>query len=126
MITRYSLYAIAFILLAVILDSGMSWIVNINKPYVSFKDFFEVMIISLITAWISISIMKFIRTKSLLSMNLEGKEVVNVYGSLIGKVVGINGDKEVVILQSMFGKRITISFDSILSVRDEILVKTYL
>ncbi len=125
-VTRYSLYAIALVLISLIIDVGANWILNINTPYVSFSDFFFTILSSLIIAWISIVVINMIRVQSLLSMKLEGKEVINLNGSFIGRVVGVDGANSSVILQNSFGKRISLSFDSVFSVTDQVVVKSFL
>ncbi|MFA5050250.1 MAG: DUF373 family protein [Candidatus Micrarchaeia archaeon] len=125
-VTRYSLYAIALVLISLIIDVGSNWILNLNPPYVSFSDFFFTIISTLIIAWISIVVINMIRIKSLLAMKLEGKEVINLNGSFIGRVVGVDGAKGSVILQNSFGKRISLSFDSVFSVTDQVVVKSFI
>jgi uncharacterized membrane protein len=125
-VTRHSLYAIALVLISLIIDVGSNWILNLNPPYVSFSDFFFTIISTLIIAWISIVVINMIRIKSLLAMKLEGKEVINLNGSFIGRVVGVDGAKGSVILQNSFGKRISLSFDSVFSVTDQVVVKSFI
>lgn len=123
-ITRYSLYSVAVILLALILDVGSNWITNVRSPYVSFGDFFVVLLSSLVIAWVSTIVISFIRTNSLLSMKLEGKEVINTNGGFIGRIIGVDGSHGNIILQNVFGKRISMPFDSIFSVSEQVIVRS--
>jgi sporulation protein YlmC with PRC-barrel domain len=58
------------------------------------------------------------RNDLLLSMKLEGREVVNEYGTYMGKIVGVSGQESSLVLQSMFEKRFTIPFRMVSVVTD--------
>ncbi|MDD5022879.1 MAG: DUF373 family protein [Candidatus ainarchaeum sp.] len=124
MITRYAVYAIAFVLLALILDIGSNWITNIREPYISFGEFFSILIISLFIAWVSTIIIGFIRTNSLLSLKMEGKEVINTNGGFVGRIVGVDGANGTIIIQNVFDRRMVIPFDSVFSVSDQVVVQS--
>ncbi len=123
-VTKYAQYSVAAVLLTLILDVGSKWIINMDPPYASFGDFFFTMLSSLVIAWISIVVINFIKTNSLLSMKLEGKEVINVNGSFIGRIVGVDGAHGLIILQNIFGKKISLPFDSISSVSEKVITKS--
>ncbi|MBN2478476.1 DUF373 family protein [Candidatus Micrarchaeota archaeon] len=122
-ITTYSLYGIAFVLISLVLRVGSDWILNLEPPYVSFGDFLFVIVVSIMAAALSLKVVKFLRTNSLLSMKMEGKEVINDYGSFIGRVVGVDGKNGMIIIQNIFDKRLMISFDTVSSVGEQIVIK---
>ena len=125
-ITNYATYAVAFVLLALVIRTGSDWILNFREPYVSFGDLLFVMVVSLIVAYSSIKLMMFIRSKSLLSLKLEGREVINQYGSLIGRIVGVDGKHGTFIIQNIFNKKITIGFDDVYSISDQVIIKGFI
>jgi len=124
LITRYSLYAIALILAMLVLKTGSDWILNYKPPYVSFSDFFSVLLIAIIAGYVSTNIVRSMRTDMLVNMKLEGKEVINDHGTYIGKVVGINGIEGSILVQTMFEKKYGLPFNLITSVGENIIVKT--
>ncbi|MFA6530317.1 MAG: DUF373 family protein [Candidatus Micrarchaeia archaeon] len=118
MITTYSIYAVAAILLTLVLNIGSRWVLNISEPYVSFSDFIIAILFAMLAGYISTILIKDIRVDLLLRMKLDGKEVINEHGAYMGKVVGVNGTDSTMILQTMFEKRFTIPFSLVRTVTD--------
>ncbi len=123
-ITRYAMYAVAVLLSAMILSIGTQWVLNISEPYVSFGDFTAAIIIGLIIGYASIAIISMIRRGSILSMKLEGKEVINENGNYMGKVLGADAKKEQLFIQNPLGRKFSLSFRYIYSIEDSIFVKS--
>lgn len=123
-ITRYSLYAVAILLSAMVLSIGAQWVLNLDEPYVSFGDFLSAILIGLAIGYASIMIIGMIRKNSILSMKLEGKDVVNENGNFMGKVLGVDAKKEQLVLQNPLGRKFSLSFRHIYSIEDSIFVKS--
>ncbi len=132
-ITKYSLYAIALILSVLVLKVGADWVLNLSygqatkfgiefKP-VSFGQFLLVLIGALAAAYLSNQAIKQMRTDLLVTMRLDGREVLNEYGNYVGKIVGVNGATNSIIIQTIFEKKFTIPFTSVSSIGDNVIVK---
>ncbi|MFA5412541.1 MAG: DUF373 family protein [Candidatus Micrarchaeia archaeon] len=124
-VTRYALYAIALLLTAMILSIGAQWVLNLDEPYVSFGDFLLAIVVGLVIGYTAIMIIGMIRKGSILSMKLEGKEVINENGNFVGKVIGVDARKEQLILQNPLGRRFSFAFRHIYSIEESIFVKAY-
>ncbi len=122
-ITRYGMYAIAFLLLFLVITAAARWVVNFDPPYVSFGMLISIIFLSVIIAYISNKLISFIKTNSLLSMKLDGKEVINLHGSYIGRIVGVDGIKGNIIIQNIFDKKVFLPFDSISLVAEQVIVR---
>jgi putative membrane protein len=123
-ITRYSLYAVAVLLTAMILSIGAQWVLNIEEPYVSFGDFLSAIIIGLVIGYAAIMIIGMVRKSSVLSMKLDGKDVINENGNFLGKVLGVDAKKEQLVLQNQLGRKFNLSFRHIYSIEDSVFVKS--
>jgi len=123
-ITRYSLYAIAVLLTAMILSIGAQWVLNIEEPYVSFGDFLSAIIIGLVIGYAAIMIIGMVRRGSILSMKLDGKDVINENGNFLGKVLGVDAKKEQLVLQNQLGRKFNLAFRHIYSIEESVFVKS--
>ncbi len=122
-ITRYSLYAVAATLMILVLYVGAKWVVNIEPPYVSFGEFLFTLVASVFIGYLSTTIIKDLRTDILVNMRLEGKEVINEQGSYIGKIIGVSGSENAIIVQTMFEKRYSLPIASVSSIGENVIVK---
>lgn len=123
-ITRYALYAVAVLLTAMVLSIGAQWVLNLEEPYVSFGDFLLSIVAGLFIGYAAIMVIGMIRKSSVLSMKLEGKDVINENGNFLGKVLGVDARKEQLVLQNQLGRRFNLSFRHIYSIEDSIFVKS--
>ena len=124
-ITKYSLYAVAATLAILVLYVGAKWVANIEPPYVSFGEFLFMLVATIFIGYISTTIIKDIRTDILITMKLEGKEVMNERGSYIGTVVGVDGNKNEIVIQTMIDKRYTLPISSVSSIGESVIVKEW-
>lgn len=122
-ITKYSLYAVATTLAVLVLKVGSDWVLNYFQPYVNFGDFLLTLIAAIIIGYVGTRIIKDIRTEMLVNMKLEGKEVINDYGNYIGKIVGVNGNEGILIVQTLFDKRFFLPFSSVSGINESVIVK---
>ncbi|MBS3068136.1 DUF373 family protein [Candidatus Micrarchaeota archaeon] len=122
-ITKYSLYAVAATLGILVVYVGAKWVANLEPPYVSFGEFLFTLIAAIFVGYISTRIIKDLRTNILVNMRLDGKEVINEYGSYIGKIIGVSGSDNTIIVQTMFEKRYALPISSVSSIGDNIIVR---
>ncbi len=121
-IIRYGTYAISILLLFLVISSASDWILNTKPPYVSFADFINVLLFAVFAAYISNMIVKKIKMNVISHMKIQGKEVNSEYGEYIGKVIGVDNQKELMIVQTPFGKKRNISLKEIREISDKISV----
>jgi len=122
-VTKYSLYAIAATLGILVLLVGSKWVLNLTAPYVSFGEFLLTLVGAIAIGYIGTKIIKDLRTEMLVNMKLEGKEVINEYGNYIGKVIGVSGSENSIIVQTMFEKRYSLPMAVVSSVGESVIVK---
>ncbi len=122
-ITRYAHMLLAILLTALILSVGAQWVLNIDPPYVGFGDFLFVLIYTMVLGYVATTVLEMIKRESLLGMKLEGKEVLTDAGSFLGKVLGVDGKKELLVVQSHLGRKFSLPFRHITSVGENIIVR---
>jgi len=122
MITKYSVYAIAAVLITLVVNVGSRWVLNFSEPYISFGEFISSIVLTMFAGYLSMIAIRDMRTDLLLNMKLEGKDVINEHGTFIGKVVGVSGADGTMILQSMFEKRFAVPFSMVSAVTDSNLI----
>ena len=122
-IAKYGLYMTSIVLFWLIFSVGADWVVNLEAPYVSFGDFVFVILVSLVLGYLCIYVIHKIKMDVVSRLHLENKEVLNEYGSYIGTVIGIDKRKNSMIIQSPFGQKKKVSFDSISDVEEKIIIK---
>ncbi len=122
-VTTYSLYVVGFTLAMTVLKIGSDWVLNIKPPYVSFGDFLLTLAVSLVVAYVSTRIITAIRKDMLLNMKLEGKEAVNEHGTYLGKIVGVDGNKGNLVIQTVFEKKYYMPFSSISAIAENVVLK---
>lgn len=123
-ITKYALYIVGFTLAVLVLKVGSDWVLNINEPYVYFSDFLITLLIAISLGYASTKIINSIRTDMLVRMRLEGKEAISENGTYLGKVVGVDGAKGKLIIQTMFDKKYTLPVSAVTSIEDNIILRT--
>ncbi|VVC04815.1 Uncharacterised protein [Candidatus Bilamarchaeum dharawalense] len=122
-IAKYLLYSAAAGLTTFVLLVGCSWIVNLTEPYVDFGTFLLCIGISLVLGYLATSFVNWYRKEILLEMKIEGKEAISEHGTYLGKIVGIDGKKGKLIIQTVFEKRYTLPISSVSSVDDNVVLK---
>jgi putative membrane protein len=115
---------VAVMLTALVLSVGSQWVLNIEPPYVGFGDFLFVMVYVIVLGYLASTIIEIIRKESLLTLKLEGKDVISDSGSFLGKILGIDSKKEVIVVQSYLGRKFTLPFRHITSIGENVLVRT--
>lgn len=123
-ITGYSKTLVAILLTALVLSVGAQWVLNIDPPYVGFGEFLFVMIYVIVLGYLSTTAIEIIRRESIMGMKLDGKEVISDSGSFLGKILGVDRKKEVIVIQSYLGRKFSLPFRHITSIGENVLVRT--
>ncbi len=123
-ITKYALYMIGLTLAVLVLKVGSDWVLNLYEPYVYFQDFLLTLILAITLAYISTKIINGIRTDMLVKMKLEGKEAISEHGTYLGKIVGVDGRRGKLVIQTMFNKRYTLPASSVTSIEENVILRT--
>ena len=122
--TRYALYMVFFILGITVLKIATDWVLNIKPPYVSFGGFLLTLAVCFLLGYASTRILALIKRDVLVKMKLEGKEAVNERGAYLGRIVGVDGKKGNIIIQTIFEKKYPMSFDSVSAIGENVVLKT--
>ncbi|MFH0817569.1 MAG: DUF373 family protein [Candidatus Micrarchaeota archaeon] len=118
-IVKYGLYGISALILWFILTVASDWVVA--EAY--FSDFVIAIISAVFLSALSITLMKEIRANLAGSMKLENKEVLNQIGAYVGKIVGVDKKRGVLIIQTAFGQKISISLENISNIGEKVFVE---
>lgn len=121
--TRYALYTVAAALSAVLIWIGSLWVVNISPPYIDFGTFLLTLIICLVLGYLSNWAINVYRRDLLVSMKIEGKEVVSEYGVYLGKIVGVDARKGNLIIQTALEKKYTLPLSAVVTIDERVIVR---
>lgn len=121
-IIKFGFYAVAVILLFTILSAMSDWIVLSGPPYVSFKDLTVIVLASMVIGFAAINILHRMRIDVITRMKLENKEVLDVSGMHIGKIIGVEKRSNTIIVQGPFARR-SLAIESIVDAGDKVIVK---
>ncbi|MCD6279839.1 DUF373 family protein [Candidatus Micrarchaeota archaeon] len=122
-ITNYGFYAVGVVLLNLVLSAMTKWVVNDKAPYVSFGDFVNIMILTIILGYVSIYSIKKIRKTIIKKLRLEDKECITERGMYLGRIVGIDSAKEKLILQTPFGTKLNFAVENVIDVSDRVVIR---
>ncbi len=123
-IAKYMLYTAAGGLAAFVVLVGSSWIANLNEPYVDFGQFLFAIALSLVLGYVAAYVVNWYRKEVLMDMKVEGKEAITENGTYLGKIVGIDGRRGKVIIQTIFDKRYALPMSAVVSVEDNVVLKS--
>ena len=118
-VVKYGLYGASMLILWMIFTVASNWVVA--EAY--FSDFVATIFVGILLAAVSVTVMKEIRAGVAGSMKLENKEVLNQIGAYIGKIVGVDKKRGVLVVQTAFGQRINISLEDITNIGDKVFVR---
>jgi putative membrane protein len=122
-IPKFGLYAISIILLWLVFTVATDWVLNLAPPYVSFGDFLLVICVSVLIAFVSISLMRGVKIDVVSRMKIENKEVLSEAGAYVGKIVGVDRKNVLMFIQSPLGQKFPVGLDTIVSIGDKIVVR---
>lgn len=123
-ITKYMLYSSVAILTTFVLLVGSSWVVNLNPPYVDFGTFLLSIGISLLLGYFATYLVNWYRKEILMEMKIEGKEAISEHGTYLGKIVGIDGRRGKIVIQTIFDKRYTLPISAVSSIDENVVLKS--
>ncbi|MFH0927132.1 MAG: DUF373 family protein [Candidatus Micrarchaeota archaeon] len=123
-IVKYGLYAVFTVLFWLVFMSGANWIVNDSPPYVYFSDLVFILVLSVVMGFASVTILKDIRRRVVLSLKVAGKEVLGSGGNYIGKILGVDANANAIAVKSALGQKIMLPIDSVESVGDKVIVES--
>ncbi|MEM3555436.1 MAG: DUF373 family protein [Candidatus Micrarchaeia archaeon] len=118
-VVKYGLYGVATFILWAVFTVACQWIL----ARVYFSDFVTVLIFGTVIAFLSLKIMERIKIDLVASMKLENREVLTELGAYIGKIVGVDRKRSLIVVQTPFGHRIDFDFDRISELGDRVLIK---
>ncbi|HID72603.1 TPA: DUF373 family protein, partial [Candidatus Micrarchaeota archaeon] len=123
-VTKYALYMVGFTLAMLVLRVGSDWVLNLFEPYVYFSDFLLTLLLAIGMAYVSTKIINGIRTDMLVRMKLEGKEAISEHGTYLGKIVGVDGRRGKLVIQTMFEKKYTLPVSAVTSIEENVILRT--
>ena len=116
---RYGTYIGSSVILWVLAYSFMSWILD----QIYFSEFL-LFTIAAIAIGVAVSMITGgLRKRVVKSKRLKGKLVVNEFGTLIGKVAGVDTKKGGLVVDTSFGNPVRYSVDRIVDISDKIVIK---
>ncbi len=118
-VVKYGLYGVSMLILWLIFTVASDWVVA--EAY--FSDFVATIIAGVVLGAIAITVMGRIRADVAGSMKLENKEVLNQIGAYVGKIIGVDKKRGVLVVQTAFGQRINIGLEDITNIGDKVSVK---
>ena len=118
-VVKFGLYGIFVMILWLILSVASMWI--LADAY--FSDFVIVALLSVVFTILAVRIMDWLRMRVALGMKLENKEVLTELGAYIGKTIGVDRKRGVLIVQTAFGQKLDLAFERITGIGDKVVVK---
>jgi putative membrane protein len=116
---RYGTYIGSSVILWVLAYSFVSWI--LDQIYFS-----ELLLFTIAAIAIGVAVSMItggLRKRVVKSKRLKGKLVVNEFGTLIGKVAGVDTRKGGLVVDTSFGNPVRYSVDRIVDISDKIVIK---
>lgn len=123
-ISGYAKTLVAVLLTSLVLSVGSQWVLNIEAPYVGFGEFLFVMVYVIVLGYLATTAIEMTRRESIMGMKLDGKEVISDTGSFLGKILGVDGKKELIVIQSYLGRKFSLPFRHITFIGENVLVRT--
>lgn len=118
-VVKYGLYAVSLLILWLIFTVASDWVVA--EAY--FSEFVVTIIVAILLSAVSITVMREVRANIASSMKLENKEVLNQIGAYVGKIIGVDKKRGVLVVQTAFGQRINVNLENISDIGEKVLVK---
>lgn len=118
-LVKYGLYAISVLVLWLIFNMASKWIL----AEIYFYEFVFTIISAIVVVVLAVKIMDWMKLNIALKMRLENKEVLTELGAYIGRVVGIDGKRGRLIVQTALGQRLEMGLERVVSVEDKVIVR---
>ncbi|VVC03953.1 Uncharacterised protein [Candidatus Burarchaeum australiense] len=118
-VARQGMYLIMIMILWLLFSSAADWVL----ADATFSEFVISIVASIAMAFVSIWALKLIRMSVVSSMKLENKEVLSEIGAYIGKIIGVDRRKGMLVIQTALGQRLTLALDNIVNVGEKVIVR---
>jgi uncharacterized membrane protein len=122
--TKYLVYSSAALIITIVILVGSQWIVNMNPPYVDFPTFLLTVAVCMALGYFAVWIINRYRKEILIDMKIDGKEAISENGVYLGKIVGVDAKKGRLVIQTVFEKKFTLPVTAVVSVEDNVVVKS--
>ncbi len=116
---NFGISAAAVVLFWLIANNAAEWVIGSQ----SFENFFYSLLFTIIIMYLVIYLSKQLKKNIIAKMKLEGKEVYTEIGGYLGKITGVDREKEAIIVQTERGQKIDLGFPSISNIGEKILIK---
>jgi len=120
-LVRYGVYGVFGLVIWLIFSVAADWV--LAKAY--FSDFVLTMAYGVVLVALAVRVLDWVRLHVAEKMKLEGKEVLTDLGAYIGKAVGVDRRKGVLIVQTSFGQKLDMPFERIASIGEKKVVVRY-
>ncbi len=114
---------ITALLAFIVIKVAIAWILNLNPPYVYFKDFLTITIAALFVEYVVSSYFKSLKIDLIARLNLKGKEVYDKEGTFYGKIAGVDVKNNKIKITSAFGKTNYIKITDVRDIGDSVVVE---
>lgn len=122
--TKYLTYSSAAVITTIVILVGSLWITNMNEPYVDFPTFLLTLAVCVVLGYFATWTINRYRKDILVDMKIEGKEAISEHGTYLGKIVGVDAKKGRLVIQTIFEKKFTMPVTAVISVEDNVVVKS--
>ncbi|MDD5340156.1 MAG: DUF373 family protein [Candidatus ainarchaeum sp.] len=122
--TKYLLYSSAAVVTTIVILVGSMWVANLNEPYVDFGMFLLTVAACVALGYIATWAINWYRKEILVDMKIEGKEAISERGTYLGRIVGVDARKGRLIIQTVFEKKYSMPVTAVVSVEDNVVVKS--
>jgi putative membrane protein len=118
-VVKYGLYGVSILIFWALSTVASQWII----AEVYFSEFVLTIALSVVLAFASIKVFDMIRTNIANSMKLENKEVLTNLGAYVGKIIGVDRRRGVMIVQTPYGQKADFDLDKISSIEEKVVIK---
>ncbi len=118
-VVKYGTYGIFVLALWLIFTIASRWIL----ADVYFSDFVLTMLFTVALVVLSVRVMDWLRIRIAERMKLENKEVLTELGAYLGKTVGVDRRRGVLIVQTAYGQKLDLPFEKIIGIGDRVTVR---
>ena len=118
-LARQAMNLIMVLILWLLFSVASDWV--LADAY--FSEFVITIAGSIVLAFVAIWMLRKIRVNIAGSMKLENKEALSELGAYIGKIVGVDRRKGMLVIQTAFGQRLTLALDAIVQAGDKVIVR---
>jgi len=118
-VAKYGMYGIFILVLWLIFNIASKWIL----AEVYFSEFVFTMVYGIVLTALSVRVLEWIRIHVAERMRLENKEVLTELGAYLGKTVGVDRRKGILIVQTAFGQKLDLGFEKITSIGEKVIVR---